>query len=196
MNKKSRKAVLGTFSYNSISQCTRFFLKSIYLLLLVCVCDVCECGCPRVTVHMWSRTRDSFPESGLCFHREFQRLTQVIRLTRQAFLPSQPSRCSSFYASSVIPLGAEEVPWAPFQNHHCSSCHSQIGAHIKHRVQELGHGCSALVTKAGALQCSPSDGYTKKELIECARRVSEKVSTDLLGLHVSPPQPSVGGLPL
>lgn len=53
---------------------------------------------------------------------------------------------------------------------------SQIGAHIKHRVQELGHGCSALVTKAGALQCSPSDSYTKKELIECARRVSEKVT--------------------
>lgn len=53
---------------------------------------------------------------------------------------------------------------------------SQIGAHIKHRVQELGHGCSALVTKAGALQCSPSDDYTKKELIECARRVSEKVT--------------------
>ncbi|MBZ3869728.1 Talin-1 [Sciurus carolinensis] len=50
----------------------------------------------------------------------------------------------------------------------------EIGAHIKHRVQELGHGCAALVTKAGALQCSPSDAYTKKELIECARRVSEK----------------------
>lgn len=51
----------------------------------------------------------------------------------------------------------------------------QIGSHIKNRVQELGHGCAALVTKAGALQCSPSDAYTKKELIECARRVSEKV---------------------
>lgn len=58
--------------------------------------------------------------------------------------------------------------------------HLQIGAHIKHRVQELGHGCSALVTKAGALQCSPSDAYTKKELIECARRVSEKVTALLL----------------
>lgn len=65
-------------------------------------------------------------------------------------------------------------------------CYSQIGAHIKHRVQELGHGCSALVTKAGALQCSPSDVYTKKELIECARRVSEKVTADFLGLHVFP----------
>lgn len=52
----------------------------------------------------------------------------------------------------------------------------QIGSHIKRRVQELGHGCAALVTKAGALQCSPSDAYTKKELIESARKVSEKVS--------------------
>ncbi|KAF1535555.1 UNVERIFIED_CONTAM: Talin-1, partial [Eudyptes robustus] len=52
----------------------------------------------------------------------------------------------------------------------------EIGSHIKHRVQELGHDCAALVTKAGALQCSPSDAYTKKELIESARKVSEKVS--------------------
>uniref|UniRef100_A0A9L0SC76 Talin 1 n=1 Tax=Equus caballus TaxID=9796 RepID=A0A9L0SC76_HORSE len=59
----------------------------------------------------------------------------------------------------------------------------EIGAHIKHRVQELGHGCAALVTKAGALQCSPSDTYTKKELIECARRVSEKVSHVLAALQ-------------
>lgn len=44
-------------------------------------------------------------------------------------------------------------------------------------MQELGHGCAALVTKAGALQCSPSDAYTKKELIESARKVSEKVSS-------------------
>ncbi|KAF2974858.1 hypothetical protein EK904_006817 [Melospiza melodia maxima] len=50
----------------------------------------------------------------------------------------------------------------------------EIGSHIKRRVQELGHGCAALVTKAGALQCSPSDAYTKKELIESARKVSEK----------------------
>lgn len=69
---------------------------------------------------------------------------------------------------------------------------SQIGAHIKHRVQELGHGCSALVTKAGALQCSPSDAYTKKELIECARRVSEKVTVLTHGLqprNLSQPSP-------
>ncbi|XP_078240331.1 talin-1 isoform X2 [Pogona vitticeps] len=59
----------------------------------------------------------------------------------------------------------------------------EIGSHIKHRVQELGHGCAALVTKAGALQCTPSDAYTKKELIECARRVSEKVSHVLAALQ-------------
>uniref|UniRef100_A0A663N7I0 Talin 1 n=1 Tax=Athene cunicularia TaxID=194338 RepID=A0A663N7I0_ATHCN len=58
-----------------------------------------------------------------------------------------------------------------------------IGSHIKHRVQELGHGCAALVTKAGALQCSPSDAYTKKELIESARKVSEKVSHVLAALQ-------------
>lgn len=59
----------------------------------------------------------------------------------------------------------------------------EISSHIKNRVQELGHGCAALVTKAGALQCSPSDAYTKKELIECARRVSEKVSHVLAALQ-------------
>ncbi|NXR71550.1 TLN1 protein, partial [Pycnonotus jocosus] len=59
----------------------------------------------------------------------------------------------------------------------------EIGSHMKRRVQELGHGCAALVTKAGALQCSPSDAYTKKELIESARKVSEKVSHVLAALQ-------------
>ncbi|XP_036258980.1 talin-1 [Molothrus ater] len=59
----------------------------------------------------------------------------------------------------------------------------EIGSHIKRRVQELGDGCAALVTKAGALQCSPSDAYTKKELIESARKVSEKVSHVLAALQ-------------
>ncbi|KAM6228558.1 talin-1-like isoform 2-T3 [Spheniscus humboldti] len=59
----------------------------------------------------------------------------------------------------------------------------EIGSHIKHRVQELGHDCAALVTKAGALQCSPSDAYTKKELIESTRKVSEKVSHVLAALQ-------------
>lgn len=52
---------------------------------------------------------------------------------------------------------------------------SQIGSHIKKQVGELGFSCTGLVTKAGALQCSPNDSFTKKELIESARKVSEKV---------------------
>lgn len=52
----------------------------------------------------------------------------------------------------------------------------QIGSHIKKQVTELGYSCTGLVTKAGALQCSPSDSITKKELIDAARKVSEKVS--------------------
>lgn len=51
----------------------------------------------------------------------------------------------------------------------------QIGSHIKKQVGELGFSCTGLVTKAGALQCSPNDSFTKKELIESARKVSEKV---------------------
>lgn len=51
----------------------------------------------------------------------------------------------------------------------------QVGVQIKSRVQELGHGCIYLVQKAGALQMSPTDSFTKRELIECARAVTEKV---------------------
>lgn len=42
-------------------------------------------------------------------------------------------------------------------------------------MQDLGHGCIFLVQKAGALQVCPTDSYTKRELIECARAVTEKV---------------------
>ncbi|XP_052457970.1 talin-2 isoform X1 [Carassius gibelio] len=59
----------------------------------------------------------------------------------------------------------------------------EIGVQIKTRVQELGHGCIVLVQKAGALQISPSDSFTKRELIECARTVTEKVSMVLSALH-------------
>lgn len=54
-------------------------------------------------------------------------------------------------------------------------CVKQIGFQIKTRVQELGHGCIFLVQKAGALQITPSDSFTKRELIDCARAVTEKV---------------------
>nr|XP_047911866.1 talin-1 isoform X1 [Anser cygnoides]XP_047911868.1 talin-1 isoform X1 [Anser cygnoides] len=59
----------------------------------------------------------------------------------------------------------------------------QISSHIKRQVQELGRGCAALVTKAGALQCSSNDAYTKKELIESACKISEKVSHVLAALQ-------------
>uniref|UniRef100_A0A673AAD8 Talin-1 n=1 Tax=Sphaeramia orbicularis TaxID=375764 RepID=A0A673AAD8_9TELE len=58
-----------------------------------------------------------------------------------------------------------------------------IGSHIKKQVGELGFSCTGLVTKAGALQCSPNDTFTKKELIESARKVSEKVSHVLASLQ-------------
>ncbi|XP_047200330.1 talin-1 isoform X1 [Hippoglossus stenolepis] len=59
----------------------------------------------------------------------------------------------------------------------------EIGSHIKKQVGELGFSCTGLVTKAGALQCSPSDSFTKRELIESARKVSEKVSHVLASLQ-------------
>uniref|UniRef100_A0A8C1IP51 Talin 2a n=1 Tax=Cyprinus carpio TaxID=7962 RepID=A0A8C1IP51_CYPCA len=46
------------------------------------------------------------------------------------------------------------------------SAQEMIGFQIKTRVQELGHGCIVLVQKAGALQISPSDSFTKRELID------------------------------
>uniref|UniRef100_A0A8C8RL83 Talin 2 n=1 Tax=Pelusios castaneus TaxID=367368 RepID=A0A8C8RL83_9SAUR len=59
----------------------------------------------------------------------------------------------------------------------------EIGFQIKTRVQDLGHGCIFLVQKAGALQICPTDSYTKRELIECARAVTEKVSLVLSALQ-------------
>ncbi|XP_029413513.1 talin-2 isoform X3 [Nannospalax galili] len=58
-----------------------------------------------------------------------------------------------------------------------------IGFQIRTRVQDLGHGCIFLVQKAGALQVCPTDSYTKKELIECTRSVTEKVSLVLSALQ-------------
>ncbi|XP_032088293.1 talin-2 [Thamnophis elegans] len=59
----------------------------------------------------------------------------------------------------------------------------EIGFQIRTRVQELGHSCIFLVQKAGALQICPTDAYTKRELIECTRAVSEKVSLVLSALQ-------------
>ncbi|KAI4816234.1 hypothetical protein KUCAC02_008568, partial [Chaenocephalus aceratus] len=66
----------------------------------------------------------------------------------------------------------------------------EIGSHIKKQVGELGFSCTGLVTKAGALQCSPNDSFTKKELIESARKVSEKAcitaASAVSGIHRRP----------
>uniref|UniRef100_A0A8C7YS72 Talin 2 n=1 Tax=Oryzias sinensis TaxID=183150 RepID=A0A8C7YS72_9TELE len=59
----------------------------------------------------------------------------------------------------------------------------EVIVHIRTRVQELGHGCIFLVQKAGALQLSPTDSFSKRELIECARSVTEKVSLVLSALQ-------------
>ncbi|XP_053720526.1 talin-2 isoform X2 [Synchiropus splendidus] len=59
----------------------------------------------------------------------------------------------------------------------------EVGFQIKTRVQDLGHGCIYLVQKAGSLQITPSDSYTKRELIDCARTVTEKVSLVLSALQ-------------
>ncbi|VCX31361.1 unnamed protein product [Gulo gulo] len=59
----------------------------------------------------------------------------------------------------------------------------EIGFQIRTRIQDLGHGCIFLVQKAGALQVCPTDSYTKRELIECARAVTEKVSLVLSALQ-------------
>ncbi len=60
----------------------------------------------------------------------------------------------------------------------------QIGSHIRKQVADLGNSCTGLVSKAGALQCSPNDSYTKKELIDSARKVSEKVRSSFLLLDI------------
>ncbi|XP_034089500.1 talin-2 isoform X1 [Gymnodraco acuticeps] len=60
---------------------------------------------------------------------------------------------------------------------------NEVGFQIKTRVQELGHGCIYMVQKAGALQLSPTDSFSKRELIECARAVTEKVSLVLSALQ-------------
>uniref|UniRef100_A0A674DRS1 Talin 2 n=1 Tax=Salmo trutta TaxID=8032 RepID=A0A674DRS1_SALTR len=59
----------------------------------------------------------------------------------------------------------------------------EVGFQIKTRVQELGHGCIYLVQKAGALQMSPTDSFSKRELIECARAVTEKIAMVLSALQ-------------
>uniref|UniRef100_A0A8C4QNG4 Talin 2 n=1 Tax=Eptatretus burgeri TaxID=7764 RepID=A0A8C4QNG4_EPTBU len=58
-----------------------------------------------------------------------------------------------------------------------------VGRQIRNRVQELGHGCVSLVQHAGALHSSPTDSFTKCELVDSARKVSEKVSMVMAALQ-------------
>lgn len=46
---------------------------------------------------------------------------------------------------------------------------------MKTRVQDLGNSCVRIVQNAGTVQMNPSYGYSRQELAESARDVSEKV---------------------
>uniref|UniRef100_UPI00358E49C6 talin-2-like n=1 Tax=Myxine glutinosa TaxID=7769 RepID=UPI00358E49C6 len=59
----------------------------------------------------------------------------------------------------------------------------EVGRQIRNRVQELGHCCVPLVQHAGALHSSPTDSFTKCELVDSARKVSEKVSMVMAALQ-------------
>lgn len=54
-----------------------------------------------------------------------------------------------------------------------------MAARLKSRVQDLGNSCMQLVQKAGTVQNNPTDSYSKRELADNARQVSEKVRTAL-----------------
>jgi len=51
----------------------------------------------------------------------------------------------------------------------------QISNRIKIAVQDLGTSCIDLVKDAGNLQVNPTDGFSKRELQEHARKVTERV---------------------
>ena len=54
---------------------------------------------------------------------------------------------------------------------------SDIGGRLKSCVQDLGTSCIELVQDAGNLAHNPADAFSKKDLNDHARKVSEKVST-------------------
>ena len=56
----------------------------------------------------------------------------------------------------------------------------QVSTRLKTRVQDLGNSCIQLVENAGVVQLNPTDAYSKRDLAENARVVSEKVNTSLL----------------
>ncbi|XP_035383856.1 talin-2-like isoform X2 [Electrophorus electricus] len=62
--------------------------------------------------------------------------------------------------------------------------HTEVGLQVRGHVQELGHLCIALVQKTGALQLCSSGLVTKRELNECVRAITEKVSVLVSALQV------------
>jgi len=64
-----------------------------------------------------------------------------------------------------------------------TTANTEIANRIKAAVQELGSGCIELVRDAGNLQSNPTDSFSKRDLADHARKVSEKVSKVLAALQ-------------
>lgn len=61
--------------------------------------------------------------------------------------------------------------------------HPDVGRVIRSTVQDLGSSCIDLVRDAGNVQASPSDSFAKKELVDHAKKVNEKVAHVLAALQ-------------
>lgn len=53
----------------------------------------------------------------------------------------------------------------------------QVADRIKSTTQDLGHACHNLVKNAGTVQGNPTDNLAKKDLVDNARMVCEKVQS-------------------
>ena len=51
----------------------------------------------------------------------------------------------------------------------------QVAKRIRTVVQDCGNACVELVKSGGMVQCNPTDNLAKKDLIDNARTVTEKV---------------------
>ena len=52
----------------------------------------------------------------------------------------------------------------------------QIAHRIRTGVQGLGEACISLIQSGGAVQSSPKDSFSKRELAENCRHMAEKVT--------------------
>ncbi|XP_048581539.1 talin-like isoform X2 [Nematostella vectensis] len=59
---------------------------------------------------------------------------------------------------------------------------ADVAGRIRNGVQGLGESCIGLVQSAGAVQATPTDPYSKKDLADRSRQVAEKVSHLLAAL--------------